>query len=376
MKKHLDISVLKEKLKNIWKYFSDVSKFGGLFLLTVGATVVGGLILDNITNKPNENISIDTNANSVADDIISERVLNDIVPESTSTDIDSEDVITDNNGSVFEGIDAKDNTFDSFGINDDIHNGTMPKGTTPADITISEEMKDTLLYIQRLSIGCTKNWVDEKLGTPFVENVVAVTDDGRLPYDIDGNRIGENNIVDEFLECIYIFDIVSVKIYFGVSDYSCKAFFVTLMEDASGADIVMPETYSSFISNKLLGEFAFSEILWDPINVNGYVSQGVGRAFYGEQYYFAGSGNYQEFYFAVLDYGMLDSYKEFGRFLSLIQNDIRLSDDENSYYSSELLTQQRDKFYPNTYGISTLNYKITFSLLGTYVGFDSLPLRG
>lgn len=121
-----------------------------------------------------------------------------------------------------------------------------------------------------------------------------------------------------------------MKVYFDILNHSCKAFFVTLMEDVLGVDFDIPEVYSSFVSKKVLGKFSFSEILWEPINVNEYVSQGVGRAFYGEQYYFAGSGNYQEFYFAILDYGMLDSYKEFGRFLSLIQSDIRLSDDNKT----------------------------------------------
>ena len=37
-------------------------------------------------------------------------------------------------------------------------------------------------------------------------------------------------------------------------------FFVTLLDDISGIDIMMPKYYSSLVSDKSLGEFAFSEL--------------------------------------------------------------------------------------------------------------------
>lgn len=245
-------------------------------------------------------------------------------------------------------------------------------------------MEEILATIPKLSVGSSKEWVDKKLGPPFAANIVKVTEKGRIRYyneeiiDVNGDIVSEDDIVDELLECVYFLgDVISVTLYFDKSDNSCKAFFVTLLKDTLDVDVVMPETYSSFVSDKALGEFAFTEIVGEPDNVYGYVSQGVGRAFYGEQHYFMGWGNYQDFYFAVLDYGMLSSYVEFGGFLSMIQTEISpLNDSTNIYHSSDLLIQQRNKLYPNTYGISTLGYKITFSLLGTYVAFDSLPLRG
>lgn len=252
-------------------------------------------------------------------------------------------------------------------------NGTAPRGTAPKDIPVSEEMKEILASIQKISIGSSKDWVDEKLGSPYASNTVKVTKSDRAWHDTD-----ENSIVGELLECVYMFDIVSVKMYFDPSDNSCKAFFVTLMEDVLGADIVIPEAYSSFTTKRPLGEFSFTDIGDDPFTVDGYVSNGVGRVFYGEQYYFMGSGNYQDFYFAILDYGMLNSLAKFDGFLESIQCDIirGYGNGASTLSSSDMLVQQRSTLYPNTYGISVLNGDLTFSLLSSYVGFDSAAFRG
>lgn len=152
MKKHLGITILKEHLRGVWKYLSNVNKFGGLFILTVSAgvvaTVVGGLILNHITSKPDNDIPIDVHSNAVADD-----------------------TVPDDDNVGFESITSEDTTLDSIVSNENISNGTIPKRTVPYDIPISEEMKEKLLYIQKLSIGSNKDWVDDKLGTPFAENV-------------------------------------------------------------------------------------------------------------------------------------------------------------------------------------------------------------
>ena len=151
------------------------------------------------------------------------------------------------------------------------------------------------------------------------------------------------------------------------------------MKDATDVDIILPEAYSIFVSNKSLGKFAFADIYGTPVNVNGYVSNGVARAFYGEQYYFVGGGNYNDFYFAVLDYGKLNSLSEFSGFLSEVQFDLSLVPDsnngENALSSSDLLVEQRYKLCPNTYGISHLNKDLTFSLFSLYLGFDSASFR-
>lgn len=183
----------------------------------------------------------------------------------------------------------------------------------------------------------------------------------------------ENSKTGEILICAYnISDIIMVQAYFDISDNSCLAFFVTLLDDISGVDIMMPKFYSSLISDKPLGEFAFSELGENIMSTYGYAGQGIGRAFYGEEYYFGSSGNYKTFYFAVLDYGMLNSRADFGWFLSIIQFSIGPSD--NTLPLPEVLNREREKFYPNTYGISTLNSNLTFELLSAYYWFDNLPL--
>lgn len=244
------------------------------------------------------------------------------------------------------------------------------------DNTVSEETEKLLASIQKLSIGSSKDWVDDRLGPPYAENLIEITENERAwPHTEESSKVGE------ILECVYIFDVASVKIYFDTSENSCRAFFVTLMENTFGVDILIPEAYSTFVSNMSLGEFTFSDI-WDgewPLNIYGYASNGVGRVFYGEQYYFAGGGNYQDFYFAVLDYGMLNSISEFDRFISEVQCDIVPGLDSDNgrsvLSSSSLLVEQRSRLYPNTYGISVLNRDLTFSLFSSYTGFDSASFR-
>lgn len=255
-------------------------------------------------------------------------------------------------------------------------NDAASDATVSNDISVSEEMKEILTSIQKLSIGSSKYWVDDKLGPPYAENIVEITENGRVwPHTDESSKVGE------ILECIYIFDIVSVKMYFDTAENSCKAFFVTLMENTCGIDVDIPGAYSFFVSDKPLGKFTFSDIGsgYEPNNIYGYASNGVGRVFYGEQYYFAGSGNYQNFYFAVLDYGEINSLSEFDHFVSTIQHDINsvsnLGNGKSALSSSDFLVEQRHTLYVNTYGISVLNTELTFSLFSTYIGFDSASFR-
>lgn len=260
---------------------------------------------------------------------------------------------------------------DDIPSNDIIPSNAIPVSTVPSeDIPISEEMKEILESIQKISIGSSKDWIDDKLGPPYSESVVEITKDGRVWPDTD-----ESSIIGEVLESVYIFDVVSVIAYFDMDENSCEAFFVTLMKDISGIEVVMPEAYSFCVSGKPLGEFTFSDIWngWEPLYVDGYATNGVGRVFYGEQYYFAGGGNYQDFYFASLDYGLLDSLSEFDFLVSSAYFDI--IEYNNSGNLSDTLTKLRCDLYPNTYGISTLNPSLTFSLFSHYMGFDSASFR-
>lgn len=321
---------------------------------TLNDTHSNGAMHESITigsSDLDDAISIDASSNNTEPDsaAFDTKPIDDIIPDNTMSD---------------------NNTLDDTTIHNIESNGTLPKGTTPIDTTLTEEKREQLAAIKKLSIGVSKDWVESNLGTPFVANIIEVTKDGRAWPHID-----KSNIVGEVLEYIYIFEDVSIKIYFDVPGNSCKAFFVTILKDVKGIDIVMPDIYAPFVSNKPLGEFAYTEISGEPGLVYGYSSQGVARTFYGESYYYTASGNYQTFYFSTLDYGMLNSLSDFVLFISLIQHEIGPSNDVYGLPSSELLCQQRDKFYPNTYGISVLNDYLTFELFGSYAGFDSVPLR-
>ena len=247
-------------------------------------------------------------------------------------------------------------------------NGTMPKGSKPITVTITDEIREKLAYIQKLSIGSSKKWIDDKLGAPYAEEMMDIKSDGLMQgYDDETNKTGE------ILVCLYyIPDIVTVQVFFDPSDDSCQAFFVTLLNDISDIDIKLPLFYAPLVSDKSLGEFAFSEIGDSLVSTYGYAGQGIGRTFYGEEYRFGAHGNYQDFYFAVLDYGMLDSRGSFSGFLSIIQFIIGPAHD--SVPLPEALDSNWAKFYPNTYGISVLNNRLTFDLLGNYYWFDNVPI--
>lgn len=75
-------------------------------------------------------------------------------------------------------------------------------------IPAPRENEEILASIQKLSIGVSKDWVNAKLGSPYAQNIVKITENGRV------------------WSCTYIFDIVSVIAYFDISENSCKAFLL------------------------------------------------------------------------------------------------------------------------------------------------------
>ena len=190
------------------------------------------------------------------------------------------------------------------------------------------------------------------------------------------NSVDKDEKNSEILACVYnISDIAIVQVYFDTTNQSCQAFFVTLRQDISDIEIGLPKAYSSLVSNKTLGEFPFSEIPESQLYTYGFAGQGVSRTFYGEEHYLGAMGNYQHFYFAVLDYGALNSLSDFILFVSRIQHDIAPAIDSSEIILPKSLSSQRYKFYPNTYGISTLGNYLTFDLLTDYYWFDSYSLR-
>ena len=354
---------------------SDVTTFRGLVLVAVVAGVIllytSLLFSTPLTPEPD---------NPLSSNFIASREKTD---SPVSDDKSTEDVNINNaslNNNVLDNPVPSKNPYDEDDLKARIledlaafldtnpNNGTMPKGTVPITIALPDDMEEKLTFIQKLSIGGSKKWIDDKLGPPYAETVMGTKDERLIRPDED-----ESSKTGEILVCAYnISDIIMVQACFDISDNSCLAFFVTLLDDISGVDIMMPTYYSSLVSDKSLCEFAFSELGEYITATYGYAGQGIGRVFYGEEYYFGAAGNYKNFYFAVLDYGMLNSRADFSRFLSIIQFSIGPSD--NTLPLPEVLNSEREKFYPNTYGISTLNTQLTFELLSSYYWFDNLPL--
>ncbi|MCM1214596.1 MAG: TIR domain-containing protein [Lachnospiraceae bacterium] len=396
---YVEINSLKSTIKTCWKKISDVNTFRGLVLVAV----VSGVILSLFTPFFS---SPDTPAsdNSSISNTVASREKADPSPDTPMSDNSSfsntiasgehadnsvpnnefiEDANTDDptlNSNVSDNPTPSKVPYDEDVLNaiilEDLvsnlatnpANGTMPKGTAPITITLPNDMQEKLDSIQKLSIGSSKKWFDDKLGSPYAETVIGIIDDRQMYSNDD-----ESSKTGELLVCAYnISDIIMVQAYFDISDNSCLAFFVTLLDDISGVDIMMPKFYSSLVSDKPLGEYAFSELGEYIVSTYGYAGQGIGRTFYGEEYYFGAAGNYNRFFFAVLDYGMLNSRADFSGFLSIIQFNIGPCDD--TLPLPEVLNSEREKFYPNTYGISTLNSNLTFDLLGDYYWFDTLTL--
>ena len=363
---HLDAPSYISKLAQVWKKIFDPTTFRGLVLVTVISGIILLFIspflstfLPNSNNPPPNGSSIDgTNSNSEG---FNNSSPDDILSDSTPPDNITPDITFNRDDYILEYLTSR--------IDDSTPNGTMPKGVAPVATDITEETQEQLAFIQKLAIGCSKSWIEDTLGSPFAEKTLPIKENGLLrPFDDEDSKTGE------ILACVYrISDIVMVQACFDIPDNSCKAFFVTLLADVPNTDITMPEAYSSFVSNKPLGEFSFSEIAHNLESTYGFSGTFNARTFYSEEYYFAGKGNYYDFYFAVLDYGMLNSLEDFVLFLSIIQSCIGPADD--TLPLPDIINQQREKFYPNTYGISALDSDLTFDFLCDYDWYDTLMLR-
>ena len=362
-------------VKVLWKKISDVTTFRGLVLVAVVAGVILLYISPFFSAPHTPEQDNPSSSNTIAS---GEKTESSVSDDKSIEDANINDASLNSN--VLDNPVTSKNSYDEDAIKAQIledltafldtnpTNGTMPKGTVPITVVLPDDLEEKLTFIQKLSIGGSKKWIDDKLGPPYAETVMGIKDDRLIRPDED-----ENSKTGEILVCAYnIYDIIMVQACFDISDNSCLAFFVTLLDDILGVDIMMPTYYSSLVSDKSLGEFAFSELGEYITATYGYAGQGIGRAFYGEEYYFGAAGNYKTFYFAVLDYGMLNSRTDFSRFLSVIQFSVGPGD--NTLPLPEVLNSEREKFYPNTYGISTFNTQLTFELLSSYYWFDNLPL--
>lgn len=394
---HLDMPFsngkrVKVRGKKRFGRFFDPTTFRGLVLVAVISGIILLFIspilssfLPNPNNfTPNGSLIDDTNSNSVGSNNFSpDHIPPDTDPPNTSLPKASgsddmlkypDDIAHPDNTLQDTTIQKDNDSYDNFEylisiIGDSAPNGTMPKGTNPVTIDVPEETKEQLAFIPKLAIGCSKNWIDNTLGPPFAEKTMSIKEDGLLwPFDDENSKIGE------VLACAYrISDIAMVQVCFDIPDHSCQAYFVTLLADVPNVDITMPKAYSALVSNKPLGEFSFSEIERGLESAYGFSGTDNARTLYSEEYYFAGTGNYYDFYFAVLDHGMLNSLEDFVWFLSNIQFYIGPMDD--TLPLPDIINRQREKFYPNTYGISNLDTAVTIDFLCNYFWYDTLMFR-
>ena len=212
-----------------------------------------------------------------------------------------------------------------------------------------KERYDFAKTIQDIYIGSNKEWIDSKLGPA---NFLSVQDD--------------------YMECVYVSDTTAVTVFYEVGTSSCCGYFVTILKKDKLFPVTIPDTYSWITDGKPIDEISYYDIESVPYNTYGYVSNGTGRAFYGEEYYYASSANYYSFVFASVDYGDLQmSYSSFSELLDLKWSDEPI-DDEILVTHGQVLADRKN-ICPNTYGI--IGPSDILDLFRLYRNFDSFQLR-
>ena len=218
--------------------------------------------------------------------------------------------------------------------------------------------QEKLLYdLQTICIGCNKEWMDYAFGMPVFTNIDGITK-----------------------EEVYITDFALIRAFFGIEDNACKMFFITqTSEDPIPFMPTISNTYYNTTGEEeKLGILSYDEIKYSSIELftaYGFFTNGSGRVFYGEGYH-SFAGYYYDIYFASLDYGENDPWNMMGYILN---GDI--SEEELAYYENlkdsglnryHRFLSQRSEFYPNTYGVSSLESDYTFDKLMDYNTFDSM----
>ena len=197
--------------------------------------------------------------------------------------------------------------------------------------------------INDLRIGLNQDYVDSMLGKPMY--------------------ISTYNDID-IVESIYSSKYAIIRCYYN--NGRLVAFFVTGLSDGLkklGTDPL----FSNMVSGKPLGEFTFSDVDYRPTKTYGYVMNGVGYTAYYEENYFASSGLYHMYYYALLDYG-------FSNFKA-IDHDEYLMDEELTH-DTEICVDpfmgiDRGDSYPNTYGVCEIQYKdVIPNLMVDYEKYD------
>lgn len=205
------------------------------------------------------------------------------------------------------------------------------------------EIKD---IINQVSIGGNKEYIDETFGKSYYHYKAK-------------NGISEN---------IYILDDVILRAYYKHG--RLISYFLTITNNIK---LKLPKNFQTFVNNKELGDFSFYDINGNPRNTDAYTQNGTGHAFYSEEYYFGSHGNYYEFYFMLLDYGIFNK-KEIN---NIYENNKDSSIKEKTEQSKKItiidsiLVRDRRVSCPNTYGVCLSEYKEDiYKMIYTYENFD------
>ncbi len=201
-------------------------------------------------------------------------------------------------------------------------------------------------YVERINdlrIGLNQDYVDSMLGNPM--------------YKFSYNEF-------DIVESIYSSKYAIIRCYYN--NERLVAFFVTGRSDKQkilGTDPMI----SIMAGGKALGEFSFYDVDYRPTKTYGYAMNGVGYTGYYEEYYFASKGLYHMYYYALLDYGF-SNYKA-------VSNDEYLKDDELSRETDicvdAFMGIDRNKSYPNTYGVCEMNFSnVIPDLMVDYEKYD------
>ena len=122
-----------------------------------------------------------------------------------------------------------------------------------------------------------------------------------------------------------------------------------------------------------MGESSFYDYPGKPDKVFGYVSQGVARCIYAEQY----SAETENNWLLALDFGRLSV--TLPGFVQSIQLGVEKVDDEvgMAIITSPQTLADRKQTCPNTYGVSDVNIGMDemYDLFFLYNNFDSLSMR-
>lgn len=217
------------------------------------------------------------------------------------------------------------------------------------------EHKALLSGLQNIYIGSNKDWIDAQLG----------------PATFSSQE-------GDYLQCVYLMDVASVRVFYDMVGSNCCAFFVTQMKKESCSPLKMADVYSFITDEKPLGEFNYYELAGQPQKVFGFRSQGNARALYGESYYYASSGNYYDFYFLSLDYGEYESFQQMWNSIDIVEptaiidEEVTMANRADGYIQ---LIRDRKSVHPNTYGISIIPSDTTIDFISSYQSFDSIQLR-